>query len=497
MDRGSFLSLLEASQSAVESSDEALRAAENALAAARFANSQAKTVLRAVQEFSAGGGGGGSRTEQKNKCDTCKKKKCLHGELLQEFLFKDPSGLIVRAIGDSWTSKYIGKIGKIVSCNQSKKQKFLNVQWENLSRTENFTFSSKGGPKFAVECKLKPAFPELQIKPKNNSERESSFVGLKGSYLTEGVPNPSGMKVRAVGKSFPERYRDALGTVIIKQGPNITIRWDNTGEIRENTIDSKSGPRFIIESVNNSLTTSPAPVSRSISAGGISQAEESEEEEFIMLSSNKNPVVDLDEDEEGSPTKSRSDAIMDVDDERIDGEVSDLINIDHSIIQAEEEDKFTILLKLLQSNEKSKKFLTVIVAENVFSITMYCNAKGYPCIPLLFESKKQALEMIFEREKSIIVTTSYFAYDLDISIHHLILFDFPTSIASFKQLCRKTEKFTKVNHNVLFYSNNALVTTFFNDHNLPLSLEFIRILEKTHKKIPEWLRRRVRSYYLT
>ena len=41
-----------------------------------------------------------------------------------------------------------------------------------------------------------------------------------------------------------------------------------------------------------------------------------------------------------------------------------------------EEDKFTILLKLLQSNEKSKDFLTVIIAENVFSIKMYCNAKG-------------------------------------------------------------------------------------------------------------------------
>ena len=105
----------------MESSDLALRAAEEALTAAKSANFQAKAALKAIKECSASGGEI-QIDLKKNKCETCRKKKCLHGELLQEALCKDPSGFIVRAVGDSWTSKYMGKIGKIISCNQSKKQ---------------------------------------------------------------------------------------------------------------------------------------------------------------------------------------------------------------------------------------------------------------------------------------------------------------------------------------------------------------------------------------
>ena len=293
-----------------------LRAAEEALTAARAANTQAKAALKAVKEFSAAGGGGEIQIEKKrNKCETCRKKNCLHGELLQESLCKDPSGFIVRAIGESWTVKYMGKIGRIISCNQTKKQRFLNVQWENSSKTENFTFSSKAGPKFVIECKLKPEFPELQIKEKNTNDRNSPLAVncpscrfnpcRRGKFLTEALPNPSGLKVRSVGKSFPERYRDAVGTVIIKKGANITLRWDNTWEIRENTINSKSGPRFLIECEKvSSPELSPSPTNNNISVGDISSVDSGDETaDFIMLSSNKKPVVNVDEEDESNKTE--------------------------------------------------------------------------------------------------------------------------------------------------------------------------------------------------
>ena len=120
----------------------------------------------------------------------------------------------------------------------------------------------------------------------------------RGNFLTEALSNPCGLKVRSIGKSFPERYRDALGTVIIKQGQNITLRWDNTGEIRENTISSKSGPRFIIECTRvDNLSNSPVQNSVSVSEPyEDDQDYDNEREDFIMLSFNKNPVIDIDDD---------------------------------------------------------------------------------------------------------------------------------------------------------------------------------------------------------
>jgi len=463
MDPGSLLSLLEATQSAVESSDLALRAAEEALTAARAANTQAKAALKAVKEFSAAGGGGEIQIEKKrNKCETCRKKNCLHGELLQESLCKDPSGFIVRAIGESWNAKYLGNIGRIISVNQTKQQKFLNVQWENSSKTENFTFLSKSGPKFVIECKLKPEFPELQIKEKNTNDRNSPLsvtcpsCGFnpckRGKVLTEfQLPfftNQSGLEVRSVGKSFPERYRDALGTVIVKQGSNITLRWDNTGEIRENTINSKSGPRFLIECERvSSAELSPSPANNNISAEDISSVDSGDEtEDFIMLSSNKNPVVDVDEEDESKKTEecsARSFAAgsslstlynnpsSDSSDGKADETDSQLARITQNVVHVEECVKKSYLLDLLEAREGDHRTIIITAYMNVSSLSQLCNSNGFPSLYMLEEKRKDILNEFKSGRFRVLLMTHIDAImmsEVYVSCQHVIIYKTKTNL---------------------------------------------------------------------
>lgn len=475
MDPGSLLSLLKASQTAVESSDLALRAAEEALTTAKAANTQAKAALKAVKEFSAGG------EVKRSKCETCRKKKCLHGELLQESLCKDPSGFIVRAVGESWTAKHLGKIGKIISCNQSKKQKFLNVQWENLSRTENFTFSSKSGPKFVIECKLKPEFPDLQIKEKSMNERNSPLAincpscrfnpCQRGNFLTEAISNPCGLKVRSIGKSFPERYRDTLGTVIIKQGQNITLRWDNTGEIRENTISSKSGPRFIIECarVDKSVMS---PANSSVSTGDpfedVQAHDDNEMEDFIMLSSNKNPVIDIDDDSERKKLEGSASEFAKY--------FSDLCEYAHISFCSREgkvlnEDKQSALMDILAFNEEwSGKFTIVITnISNFSSISQHCITRGYPCFSLSFVKPDRNLVMNELEKGQILVTHTFVAQHLDISFTRVIFFDFPPDTDLYK-------KFVRIN------TKRCFIFSLFNENEENNYKNFWM----TNKELPPW-----------
>lgn len=511
MDPGSLLSLLEATQSAVESSDLALRAAEEALTAARAANTQAKAALKAVKEFSAGGGGEIQMEGKRNKCETCRKKNCLHGELLQESLCKDPSGFILRAIGESWTAKYLGKIGRVISCNQTKKQKFLNVQWENSSKTENFTFSSKAGPKFVIECKLKPEFPELQIKEKNTNDRTSPLAVdcpscrfnpcKRGKFLTEALPNPSGLKVRSVGKSFPERYRDALGTVIIKQGGNITLRWDNTGEIRENTINSKSGPRFLIECDRVSSTElSPSPANKNISVEDISSVDNGDEtEDFIMLSSNKNPVVDVDEEDESKKTEeclarsfaawsSLSTLYNNPSSDGSDGKANEtdcqLARITQNVVHVEEWVKKSFLLDLLEA--RAGDHWTIIIAAfiNVSSLSQLCNSNGFPSLYMLEEKRKDMADILKEFKSGrfrVLLMTHLDAFSMSeiyVSCQHVITYDFPSDgISWYDKMIRITGR----NGNV------GLATTFFNDRDSDCSLQLFNYLKMCNQKTPSWL----------
>ena len=481
MDPGSLLSLLEASQSAVETSDLALRAAEEALTAARAANTQAKAALKAVKEFSAGG------EVKRSKCETCRKKKCLHGELLQESLCKDPSGFVVRAVGESWTAKYLGKIGKIISCNQSKKQKFLNVQWENLTRTENFTFSSKSGPKFVIECKLKPEFPEMQIKEKNMNERNSPLAincpscrfnpCQRGNFLTEALSNPCGLKVRSIGKSFPERYRDALGTIIIKQGQNITLRWDNTGEIRENTISSKSGPRFIIECTRvDNLSNSPVQNSVSVNDpyDEDDQDYDNEMEDFIMLSSNKNPVIDIDDDSERKKVEDSASEFAKY--------FYDLCEYSHVSFFSRSregkvlnEDKQSALMGILAFNEEWIGKFTVVISNigNVFSTSQNFITRGHSCFSLLNLSNTDRIMDEFEKGR-ILVTHPSVAQHLDIydiSFTRVVFLDFPLDAYLYKKFLVKTKR--------------CFIFSLF-DKNEEMCYYNFRNFRKTETELPPW-----------
>ena len=86
-------------------------------------------------------------------CDNCKLKTslCLHGQFLEEF-FNKPEGLRVKASGNSWTPDFVGKIGTVVSTQDTRVQKFLKVLWDGESKAQQFTFLCKMKPKFIIHC---------------------------------------------------------------------------------------------------------------------------------------------------------------------------------------------------------------------------------------------------------------------------------------------------------------------------------------------------------
>ena len=300
--KGSFSvsTLYAATKSAVDMSEKALLAAEEALAAARIANAQAKAAFEAVDSYMGTGGrvkeNGNLHLEehriQNAKCSNCKWSPCLHGKVLTKSYKKLP-GVVVRAIGESWSSKQLGLVGKVISVNQSKQNTFLNVQWESQNKTENYTHFSKSGPKFVIECKLRPLFPELKQGNKtkmsselntayNNSSKTCSLCHrdpcLNGKYLTEARNVEVGMRLRSFGKSFPERYRDLAATVVSRKGDTIEVRWTSLGEVRSNTVLSKSGARFIVECLSG----------KSKSTKNSGQNTEDEKESFSEFSSSRN-----------------------------------------------------------------------------------------------------------------------------------------------------------------------------------------------------------------
>ena len=300
--KGSFSvsTLYAATKSAVDMSEKALLAAEEALAAARIANAQAKAAFEAVDSYMGTGGrvkeNGNLHLEehriQNAKCSNCKWSPCLHGKVLTKSYKKLP-GVVVRAIGESWSSKQLGLVGKVISVNQSKQNTFLNVQWESQNKTENYTHFSKSGPKFVIECKLRPLFPELKQGNKtkmsselntayNNSSKTCSLCHrdpcLNGKYLTEARNVEVGMRLRSFGKSFPERYRDLAATVVSRKGDTMEVRWTSLGEVRSNTVLSKSGARFIVECLSG----------KSKSTKNSGQNTEDEKESFSEFSSSRN-----------------------------------------------------------------------------------------------------------------------------------------------------------------------------------------------------------------
>ena len=336
--KGSFSvsTLYAATKSAVDMSEKALLAAEEALAAARIANAQAKAAFEAVDSYMGTGGivkeNGNLHLEehriQNAKCSNCKWSPCLHGKVLTKSYKKLP-GVVVRAIGESWSSKQLGLVGKVISVNQSKQNTFLNVQWESQNKTENYTHFSKSGPKFVIECKLRPLFPELKQGNKtkmsselntayNNSSKTCSLCHrdpcLNGKYLAEPRYVEVGMRLRSFGKSFPERYRDLAATVVSKKGDTIEVRWTSLGEVRSNTVLSKSGARFIVECLSGkskSTKNSGQKEDEKESFSEFSSSRNSEEhyehddatddDSFIMLASPSdggNNIVDIDDPEE-------------------------------------------------------------------------------------------------------------------------------------------------------------------------------------------------------
>ena len=339
--KGSFSvsTLYAATKSAVDMSEKALVAAEEALAAARVANAQAKAAFEAVDSYMGHMGTGGRVTENRNqhleehkiqnaKCYNCKWSPCLHGKVLTKSYKKLP-GVVVRAIGESWSSKHLGLVGKVISVNQSKQNTFLNVQWESQNKTESYTHFSKSGPKFVIECKLRPLFPELKQgnKTKISSELDTAYNSsktcslchrdpcLNGKYLTEPRYVEVGMRLRSFGKSFPERYRDLAATVVSRKGDTMEVRWTSLGEVRSNTVLSKSGARFIVECLsakpkstkNSGQNTEDEKESFSEFLSSRNSEEHYEHEDatdddsFIMLASPSdggNNIVDIDDPEE-------------------------------------------------------------------------------------------------------------------------------------------------------------------------------------------------------
>ena len=176
----SLSSLYDASKSAVDMSELAVQAAEEALTAAKSANAQAKIALETIKAaiendirqkeikehvsenqskiketpFEEPYKIPDDQVESKNACTLCKKSDCLQGKPLTVNIVKDPTGLRVRAAGDSWAEAYRDLEGIVTGSKQTKVNKFLTVRWDVSSKDDQYTFLSKNEPKFVIaQCK--------------------------------------------------------------------------------------------------------------------------------------------------------------------------------------------------------------------------------------------------------------------------------------------------------------------------------------------------------
>merc|ERR1712110_339251 len=277
------------------------------------------------------------------------------------------------------------------------------------------------------------------------------------------------------------------------QGPHVTLRWDNTGEIRENTINSKSGPRFVIECEYERVSStelSPSSASNQISVEDISLDDDSDDEteDFIMLSSNKNPVVDIDEEEEsikadkGFEEESLS-FLMDH---------GHLARITQKIVWVEDKDKSSFLLDYLDAIGGDHK--TIIVAEhtNMSSVSQICTSNGYPC-PFIagevgeevskYEERKANLlkEFFSGRSRLLLLTPRFVATTklVDVSCDHIIMYDsmIRYGMLWYDRVICKTGRHGKF----------GLATTFFNDGDAHCSLKLFKFLNICNQEIPPWL----------
>ena len=254
----SLHSLTKAVKSSLEMSEAALKAAEEAVAAAKIAKIHAQAAFSAVKialEVDE------RKKEKEERCGNCKKKMslCLHEQSLVES-FKNPEGMRVQASGDSWSSKFLGKTGTIVSTKQTKVHNFVNVLWDREEKAEQYTFLSKMEPKFIIHCKSKS--PSKVPEPLKKSQAVTSEVVeistdaksetcsnckqspcFNGRFLTSYRADYFGIMVKHV-----DFHKNKIGTVVEFLNGIFKVNWSKTIASRKMTISSKSKSYNILSS---------------------------------------------------------------------------------------------------------------------------------------------------------------------------------------------------------------------------------------------------------
>ena len=295
----SLSSLYDVSKSAVELSEQTVEAAEEALAAAKAANTQAKTALEAIKaamenearqkEMKVQESKNQSRNKEtvveelyktpdngshpssapnnkqslsgpRNVCCVCKKLNCLRGEPLTVDIVEDPTGVRVRAAGQSWAEAYTDLEGIVTGSKQTRVNKFLKIRWDVSSKDDQYTFLSKNEPKFVIaQCTqahdhIRTVKDPEPKKPQPNQKclNCKSVVCKSGKICS----NPTvGMRLQATeAPTVEKKYHRQRGTVIEIAEDKMHIIYDmdiikgkENQTFRKYKIVCKSEPRFVID----------------------------------------------------------------------------------------------------------------------------------------------------------------------------------------------------------------------------------------------------------
>lgn len=163
-------------------------------------------------------------------------------------------------------------------------------------------------------------------------------------------------------------------------------------------------------------------------------------------------------------------------------------NITQNILYVEDEDKKSVLLDLLCSNEKGLTLVFVETKRAADSLCDFLIRQNFPATSIHGDrtqrEREQALEMFRNGSTPIMVATAVAARGLDIpNVTHVVNFDLPTDIDDYVHRIGRTGR----------AGNVGTATAFFNRGNMNIARDLCNILKEANQKIPQFLEMRRES----
>lgn len=157
-------------------------------------------------------------------------------------------------------------------------------------------------------------------------------------------------------------------------------------------------------------------------------------------------------------------------------------NITQRILYVEDEEKKSVLLDLLSSDEQGLTLVFVETKRNADYLCDFLINQNFPATSIHGDrtqrERERALEMFRNRSTPIMVATAVAARGLDIpNVTHVVNYDLPTDIDDYVHRIGRTGR----------AGNTGVATAFFNRGNRNIVRELYDILKEANQDIPQFL----------